>query len=143
MAEIIDARQTSRSLPAWVAACGRRSIRDGGKPRSHSKPADRATAVAAALAELGVCPDDRVLIMVPDGPGFVEAFIGVMQRGAVPLSVSPRLATADVAVIAVKTGARLVLASAKRIHRLTDLNVGLPVLVDELRGLWAAALRPR
>jgi long-chain acyl-CoA synthetase len=143
VAEIIDAPQMSRSLPVLVAACGRKPIRDGGDPMSHPELADRAAAVAAALAELDVHPDDRVLIMLPDSPGFVEAFVGVTQRGAVPLSVNPRLAVADVAAIAAETGARLVLTSAKRIRRLADLDAEPPVLVDGLRALWAATLRLR
>jgi non-ribosomal peptide synthetase component F len=112
--------------------------------RHHCKLANRANAVTAALAELEVRPDDRVLIMLPDGPGFLEAVLGVMQRGAVPLSVNPRVAAADVAAIAAETGARLVLASAKRIPQLADLDAEPPVLVDglrERRGLGVAALR--
>lgn len=64
------------------------------------KLANRASAVTAALAELDVRPEDRVLIMLPDGPGLLETVLGVMQRGAVPLSVNPRLAAADLAAIA-------------------------------------------
>lgn len=143
MAEIIDVPHMSRSLPVRVAAGKRKTFHGDGDPMSHPEPADRAAAVAAALAELGVRPDDRVLIMLPDGPGFLEAFLGVVQRDAVPLPVNPRLATADVAAIVTETGARLVLASAKQIHRLADLNAEPPVLVDGLRGLWAAALRLR
>jgi acyl-CoA synthetase (AMP-forming)/AMP-acid ligase II len=41
---------------------------------SYSTPVDRTAAVVAALAELGVRPEERVLIMLPDGPGFAEAF---------------------------------------------------------------------
>ncbi|MDQ3764885.1 MAG: AMP-binding protein [Actinomycetota bacterium] len=105
--------------------------------------ADRAAAVAAALAEFDVRPDDRVLIMLPDGPGFAEAFAGVTQRGAVPLPVNPGLPATDIAAIAAETGARLVLTSAKRIHRLADLDTQPPVLVDGPQGLWATALRLR
>ncbi|MGH3772863.1 MAG: AMP-binding protein [Pseudonocardiaceae bacterium] len=108
---------------------------------SHPELADRAAAITTALAEFDVRPDDRVLIMLADGPGFVEAFTSLTRWGAVPLSVNPRLTTADIAAIAAKTGARLVLTSTKRIHRLADLDAEPPVLVDELRGLWAIALR--
>jgi acyl-CoA synthetase (AMP-forming)/AMP-acid ligase II len=108
------------------------------------KLANRASAVTAALAELDVRPDDRVLIMLPDGPGFLETVLGVMQRGAVPLSVNPGLAAADVAAIAAETGARLVLASAKRIPQLAGLDAQPPVLVKGLRArrrLGVVALR--
>ena len=56
---------------------------------SYSKPSDRTAAVTAALAELGVRSEDRVLIMLPDGPGFAEAFAGtIRQRGSAAASGS-------------------------------------------------------
>lgn len=45
-------------------------------------------AVVATLTKLHVRPNDRVLIMLPDGPGFAEAFSGAIQQGAVPLPAS-------------------------------------------------------
>jgi acyl-CoA synthetase (AMP-forming)/AMP-acid ligase II len=59
------------------------------KLMSYSKLTDQAAAVAIALGELDVRPEDRVLIMLPDGPGFAESFTGAMQQGAVPLPVNP------------------------------------------------------
>lgn len=109
----------------------------------HLAPADRAIAITATLAELDLRSDDHVLIMLADGVGFVEAFVGVTRWGAVPLSVNPRLAAADVAAIAAQTGARLVLASTKRLPHLAELDAEPPVLVDGLRGLWAIPLHPR
>jgi acyl-CoA synthetase (AMP-forming)/AMP-acid ligase II len=70
-----------------------------------------------------------------------DAFTGAMQRGAVPLAVDPRRPAADVAAIATKTGARLVLVSAEQIHGLADLEAEPLVLLDGLQGLWTAALR--
>jgi acyl-CoA synthetase (AMP-forming)/AMP-acid ligase II len=48
--------------------------------------------------------DDRVLVMLPDGPGFVDAFAGAMQQGAVPLPVNPLLSVRE--VVTVTTGGR-------------------------------------
>jgi hypothetical protein len=58
---------------------------------NYRKMSDQALAAAAALGELDVRPDDRVLIMLPDGPGFADAFAGTIQQGAVPLPVNPLL----------------------------------------------------
>jgi acyl-CoA synthetase (AMP-forming)/AMP-acid ligase II len=55
---------------------------------SYSKLVDQTAAVVAALTELGVRPEDRVLITLPDGPGFAEAFAGTIAQGAVPLPVN-------------------------------------------------------
>lgn len=104
---------------------------------------ERMAAVAEALAELDVLPGDRVLVMLPEGPGFAEALIVTTQWGAVPLPVNPLLAVQDIAAVAAEAGARLVLLSADRIHSLGDLSAEAPVLVDGPQGLWAAALRLR
>ncbi|MBV9160890.1 MAG: AMP-binding protein [Pseudonocardiales bacterium] len=104
---------------------------------------EQTAAVAAALAELDVRPDDRVLIMLPDGPGFAESFAGAMRQGAVPLPVNPLLPAHVVVAVAADAGARLLLASADRITALADLDTEPPVLVKGPQGLWAAALRLR
>jgi non-ribosomal peptide synthetase component F len=102
-----------------------------------SLSADQTAAVAAALAELGVRPAERVLIMLPDGPGFAEAFAGTIHQGAVPLPVNPLLP------VAAEAGARLVLASVDQLHALADLDAEPPILIEGPRGPWAAALRLR
>jgi len=119
------------------------AIDRGGGPVSYREVADRAATVGTGLAELGVRTGERVLIMLPDGPGFVEAFVGVMQRGAVPLPVNPRLQARDVTAIAAEANARLIVASEEAIRALTDLEleVGPLELLDEPYGLWAAALQ--
>jgi acyl-CoA synthetase (AMP-forming)/AMP-acid ligase II len=76
---------------------------DGDFVMSYPRLSDQAAAVAAALVELGVS-DDRVLVMLPDGPGFVDAFAGAMQEGAVPLPVNPLLSVRE--VVTVTTGGR-------------------------------------
>lgn len=109
----------------------------------YSTPVDRTAAVAAALAELGVRPAERVLIMLPDRPGFAEAFAGTIKQGAVPLPVNPLLPAHGIAAAAAEAGARLMLASADQIHALADLGAQPPVLIEGPHGLWAAALRLR
>jgi acyl-CoA synthetase (AMP-forming)/AMP-acid ligase II len=107
---------------------------------SYSTSAERTTAVATALAELGVRPGDRVLITLPDGPDFAEAFAGTIQHQAIPLPVNPLLSAPDIAATATKTGAQLLLASPKQIHTLTDLSTNPPILINGAQGPWAALL---
>jgi acyl-CoA synthetase (AMP-forming)/AMP-acid ligase II len=47
---------------------------------SYSHPVDQTVAVAAALAELGVRPEERALIMLPEGLGFAETFAGTIIK---------------------------------------------------------------
>jgi acyl-CoA synthetase (AMP-forming)/AMP-acid ligase II len=108
---------------------------------SYSGSAAQTAAVVAGLAELGVGPGDRVLIMLPDGPGFAEAFAGTIRHQAVPLPVNPLLAAHDIVAAAANAGARLLLVSAEQIQTLTDLGTEPPILIDGPQGPWAAALR--
>ena len=49
----------------------------------------RAAARAARLAEAGVKRGDRVIVMVPTGPGFFDAFFGALLISATPVPVAP------------------------------------------------------
>jgi acyl-CoA synthetase (AMP-forming)/AMP-acid ligase II len=108
---------------------------------SDSTSAEHTVAVAAALAKLGVGPGERVLIMLPDGPGFAEAFAGIIEHQALPLPVNPLLAAPDITAAATKTGAGVLVASLEQIHTLTDLGTEPSVLIDGAQGPWAAVLR--
>jgi len=46
---------------------------------------------AAALRDLGVRREERVLIVAYDGPGWVAAFLGAIRHGAIPVPVNPLL----------------------------------------------------
>jgi acyl-CoA synthetase (AMP-forming)/AMP-acid ligase II len=108
---------------------------------SDSTSVEHTVTVAAALAKLGVCPGDRVLIMLPDGPGFAEAFAGIIEHQALPLPVNPLLAAPDITAAATKTGAGVLVASPEQIHTLTNLGTEPPVLINGTQGPWAAVLR--
>lgn len=110
------------------------------KSMSHFRSAEKTAAIAAALAKLGIHPGERVLIMLPDGPSFADAFAGTIKHGAVPLPVNPLLFTHDILAAAAESGARLLLASADQMQTLTDLGAEPLVLIDGPQGPWAAAL---
>jgi acyl-CoA synthetase (AMP-forming)/AMP-acid ligase II len=59
------------------------------------------------LPGYGITEYLRVLIMLPDGPGFAEAFAATIEHQAVPLPVNPLLAAPDIAAAATKTAAQL------------------------------------
>ncbi|MDQ4093304.1 MAG: AMP-binding protein [Actinomycetota bacterium] len=104
---------------------------------------DQAAAVAATLADLDARPNDRVLIMLPDGPDFAAAFAGVIQHGAVPLPVNPLLPAHDIMTLADQASAHLILASADQIDALANLSTQPPVPMNGPQGPWAALLRLR
>jgi benzoate-CoA ligase len=48
-----------------------------------------------ALAELGMEPEQRVVLLLPDGPEFVATFLGAMKIGAVPVALNVLATPAD------------------------------------------------
>lgn len=51
----------------------------------------RSNRLARAYRDLGVRPDDRVTVALPNGAEFVEAVVAVWKAGATPQPLSPRL----------------------------------------------------
>ncbi len=88
-----------------------------------------AAGTAGALRELGVRRGDRVAIVLPTGPDFVDAFFGALLCGAIPVPLYPpvRLGRLDefhlrTARMLHVSGARIVLSDA-RISRLLGVAV--------------------
>lgn len=104
---------------------------------------DQAAAVAAALAKLDIQPNERVLILLPDGPDFAPAFAGVIHYGAIPLTANPLLPTRDIMTLAAAAKARLILATLDTIEALAQLDTKPPLLINGPYGCWAAVLRLR
>jgi benzoate-CoA ligase family protein len=103
--------------------------------------------MAHLLAERGVGPGDRVLMVMPDGLEYVATLFGVLRLGAVGLLLNPGLTGSDLAGIA-----RLARAGAAVVHprhhddvlaALTSRDVPVPPLlvVDEATGLPDEDLR--
>lgn len=137
--ERVTSRSDHKQVPATQA-----SLLHGGRLMSSFELTDRTAAVTAALVGVGLHPDDRVLVMLADGPCFAEVFAGVTRLGALALPVNPQLSAAEVIAIAAQTGAWLVVGSAQRDQTITnDLETTSLVLMDGSRGLWAAVLRLR
>jgi hypothetical protein len=101
---------------------------------------ERTVAVLMVLAELDIRAGDRVLIMLPEGPGFTESFAAVFCRDAVPLPVNPLLGTPELTAAITQAHARLVLASLVQLPTLSELHTPPPILMHGPHGPWAAAL---
>jgi hypothetical protein len=101
---------------------------------------ERTVTVLTVLAELDIRAGDRVLIMLPEGPGFTESFAAVFHRDAVPLPVNPLLGASELTAAITQIHARLVLASIQQLPILAKLHTTPPRLVHSAHGPWAAAL---
>ena len=82
---------------------------------------------SAAFSTLGVAPGARVVLVLPDGPELVVAFLGAIWHGAVPVVLSSFLRADVVAAIVAESGARAVVASEPVVTALrSDASCPLP-----------------
>ncbi len=82
----------------------------------------RAAQVAGALASLGVLPGERVALVLPTGPDFMDAFFGTLLAGAVPVPLYPPVRLGRLPEYHAATARMLQLSSA--VVLLSDGRVG-------------------
>ncbi|QRK09878.1 fatty acyl-AMP ligase [Archangium violaceum] len=95
----------------------------------------RARRTAAGLQRLGVSPGERVALLLPTSPGFMDAFFGALLAGAVPVPLYPPVRLGRLDEYHRSTARMLEVSGAAVV--LTDSKVRL------LLGASVAAARPR
>jgi benzoate-CoA ligase family protein len=88
----------------------RTALRVGAQTQSYATLIERSRRLTAVLRRLGVRPEERVLIVLPDGFAFAETFFGVLRAGAVFAMVNPLLKRDDFAHYLDYSKARVVVA---------------------------------
>lgn len=83
-----------------------------GEAVSYQELADSACRFATLLQQNGIAAGDRVLLILPDSPVFVAAFLGAVLHGAIAVPVSTALTTDDYRYILQDSGARFLLYSS-------------------------------
>jgi benzoate-CoA ligase family protein len=73
---------------------------------------DSVRAASGGLRRLGVRPEERVMMILRDGPALAVAILATMRIGAVALPVNPLLPPRDLAAIARDARARCVIVSS-------------------------------
>ncbi len=98
-----------------------------------------------ALRALGVEPEQRVALLLPDGPAFAAVFFGALKLGAVAVPLNTRLGAADLRAILNDCRAKALVADPALLSpvkpALEGLAIGAVVSFDELvRGAADGAL---
>lgn len=106
----------------------RTAIRVQGRSLTYEQLLEQVVGAAAGLRELGVRPEERVLLVLFDGVEFVAAFLGAMWIGAVPLPLNPLLPGGDLALAAADSRATVAVMSVEGLASAPDLVVGAPEL---------------
>ena len=90
----------------------------GDERRTYGQIAERTRKLTAALRRCGVRPEERVLIVLPDGFEFAETWFATLRAGAVFAMVNPLLHREDYAHYLAYTKARVVVAHASTLGEL-------------------------
>jgi long-chain acyl-CoA synthetase len=72
---------------------------------------EQARRYGAALKALGIEPDDRVAIMIPNVPDFPRAYYGILAAGAVVVPIHALLTPEEVAYVLRDSGSKLLLCA--------------------------------
>ncbi|XP_052181098.1 4-coumarate--CoA ligase 2 [Diospyros lotus] len=76
--------------------------------------------VAAGLDKLGVRQGDTIMLLLPNSPEFVFAFLGASYRGAVTTMANPFFTPAEVIKHAKASGAKLIVTQACHVEKVKD-----------------------
>lgn len=110
---------------------------------SYRQLADSACRFASLLQQTGIKPGDRVLLILPDSPVCIAAFLGTVLQGAVAVPVSTALTTEDYQYILQDSKARFILTSdaVPAALNLTVPDVVRKVCNESLTG-WLDSVMP-
>ena len=94
------------------------AVRAGERAWTYAQVQERANRASHALRDRGIDLEDRVLLLLPDGIEFVDAWFGTLKAGAVFCMGNPLVTQADMEYLLEYTRARAVIAHADTLDRL-------------------------
>jgi benzoate-CoA ligase family protein len=95
---------------------------------------DRVQRASAVLCELGLQPEQRLVMFMSDGPGFAAVYLGAMRMGAIPVPVSTMLRPDGLGELLRDARARLLAITPE----FAAIASEAAALAPELRGILAA-----
>jgi benzoate-CoA ligase len=88
---------------------GKTAIVYEGRTLSYAEVAEQVARAGNGLLRLGVQQEQRVLLLLPDSPEFVAAYLGTMKIGAVAVPTSTAVRAADYAYFLAESRARVLI----------------------------------
>lgn len=106
------------------------AVEFGAERLTYADLADWVARSAGVLARLGVRPEERVPLVLLDGPHFVAAFLGALRLGAVPVPLSTMLTGPELAFQCGDARARVAVVSAALAPVVSEMAARAPELTD-------------
>ncbi len=104
------------------------AVRFGARAWTYADVADRTTKLAGALQSLGVRPEERVLVVLPDTPPFVWSIFATLKVGAVLAMGNPEAPAQDLAYLVEYTRASVVITLPRTATAIKEALVASPTL---------------
>ena len=111
-----------------------------GRRLTYGELNERSAIASVQLTQMGIRPGDRVALMLPNVPAFPIWYYAALRLGAIVVSVSTRLAPAEVSYVLEDSGAAAVVGVGEALAEL-DLGdvLGVSVSLEGALGSPAAA----
>ena len=106
----------------------RLAVRYGGRDITYGDVRAGANRCGNALRRLGVGMEQRVVLLLPDGPEFVYAFWGALKIGAVPIPTNTLLKPRDYEYILNDSRAQVAIAGEELAPAIEAVRPRLPCL---------------
>ncbi len=113
---------------------GRLAITGVGGQLTYAQLLDRVQRTAAVLRELGLQPEQRLIMFMADSPDFVAVYLAAMRMGAIPVPVSTMLRAGGLAELLRDSRARLLAVTPDFAGLAAEAAPAAP----ELQGILAA-----
>ena len=104
------------------------AVRCRGEILTYGELLSRVEATAAGLRQLGLRPEERILMVLLDSVEFLCTFLGGLRIGAIPVPANPLLPPSQLAAISADARARLAVVSSGRAGLVEALRNGCPDL---------------
>ena len=111
--------QSAQAFPNQAAVC----FEDAWK--TYAELNAGADAIAASLVELGICPGDRVALLLDNSIDYIMAHFGTLRAGAVEVSLNTELRSDDLKMMLLDCQAKILFAGKKYVRHWSPI---LPVL---------------
>ena len=112
----------ARELPDAIA------ISEPGRDYSYAEFEERSARLAAALADAGVGPGDKVACYLYNGAAYLETVFAAFKLGAVPVNVNYRYTSEELFALLADADAAAMVFSAELAGNVTDVAARLPSL---------------
>ncbi|WP_069883377.1 class I adenylate-forming enzyme family protein [Bosea sp. BIWAKO-01] len=130
----LDAVATAHgSELAWITIDG------DGPDLTYRQVADMAAKAANAFAAMGVRKGNHVGVMLPNGPGFLVAWLGLARVGAVLVPVNPKLTVHELEHVLADGDVTVLLAASECVEALKATSTGAPLVTSGKIAIVGAA----